>query len=84
MHGEIDDRAPFKNHELAVAELKRLGKAFEAKTYPDEGHGFRNPDNQIDMYRRLEAFFVTASRSLFARSRDDARQGRSRRPEGPH
>ncbi len=58
MHGEIDDRAPYKNHELAVAELTRLGKTFESKTYPDEGHGFRNPDNQIDMYRRLEAFFV--------------------------
>ena len=57
MHGEIDDRAPFKNHVLAVAELKRLGKDFEAKTYPGEGHGFRNPDNQIDMYQRLEAFF---------------------------
>ncbi len=58
MHGELDTRAPFKNHELAVAELKRLGKDFEAKTYPGEGHGFRNPDNQIDMYQRLEAFFV--------------------------
>ena len=58
MHGEADNRAPFKNHELAVAELKRLGKDFEAKTYPGEGHGFRNPDNSIDMYQRLEAFFV--------------------------
>jgi dipeptidyl aminopeptidase/acylaminoacyl peptidase len=58
MHGELDDRAPYKNHELAVAELKRLGKTFEAKSYPGEGHGFRNPDNQIDMYQRLEAFFV--------------------------
>ena len=58
MHGEADNRAPFKNHELAVAELKRLGKDFEAKTYPGEGHGFRNPDNQIDMSQRLEAFFV--------------------------
>jgi dipeptidyl aminopeptidase/acylaminoacyl peptidase len=57
MHGEIDDRAPFKNHELAVAELTRLGKTFEAKSYPNEGHGFRNPDNQIDMYQRLEGFF---------------------------
>jgi dipeptidyl aminopeptidase/acylaminoacyl peptidase len=57
MHGELDDRAPFRNHELAVAELKRLGKTFEAKSYPGEGHGFRNADNQIDMYQRLEAFF---------------------------
>jgi dipeptidyl aminopeptidase/acylaminoacyl peptidase len=58
MHGELDDRAPYRNYELAVAELKRLGKTFESKSYPNEGHGFRNPDNQIDMYRRLEAFFL--------------------------
>jgi dipeptidyl aminopeptidase/acylaminoacyl peptidase len=57
MHGEIDDRAPYKNHQLAVAELTRLGKTFESKSYPNEGHGFRNPDNQIDMYQRLEDFF---------------------------
>jgi len=68
MHGEADNRAPFKNHELAVAELKRLGKDFEAKTYPGEGHGFRNPDNQIDMYQRLEAFFVKHLGSCTPRS----------------
>jgi len=57
MHGEVDDRAPYKNYELAIAELKRLGKNFESKSYPGEGHGFRNPDNSIDMYTRLETFF---------------------------
>lgn len=57
MHGELDDRAPYKNYELAVAELKRLGKTFESKSYPGEGHGFRNADNQIDMYTRVDAFF---------------------------
>jgi dipeptidyl aminopeptidase/acylaminoacyl peptidase len=57
MHGELDDRAPYRNFELAVAELRRLGKDFEAKSYPGEGHGFRNPDNSIDMYTRLEGFF---------------------------
>ncbi len=56
-HGELDDRAPYKNYVLAVAELKKLGKTFESRSYPGEGHGFRNPDNQIDMYTRLEAFF---------------------------
>lgn len=58
-HGELDDRAPYKNYELAVAELKKLGKTFESRSYPGEGHGFRNPDNQIDMYTRLENFFRT-------------------------
>ena len=58
-HGELDDRAPYKNYVLAVAELKKLGKTFESRSYPGEGHGFRNPDNQIDMYTRLENFFKT-------------------------
>jgi dipeptidyl aminopeptidase/acylaminoacyl peptidase len=57
MHGELDDRAPYRNFEIAVAELKRLGKRFEAKSYPGEGHGFRDPNNSIDMYTRLEEFF---------------------------
>ena len=58
MHGERDRRVPFRHYELAVAELKRLGKPFESHGYPEEGHGFRNPDNGIDMYRRLEDFFT--------------------------
>lgn len=56
-HGELDTRAPYKNYVLAVAELKKLGKTFESRSYPGEGHGFRNPDNSIDMYSRVEAFF---------------------------
>ncbi|WP_419161673.1 prolyl oligopeptidase family serine peptidase [Candidatus Palauibacter sp.] len=58
MHGELDRRVPIQNFENAVAEFERLGKRVEVKTYPEEGHGFRNPDNRIDMYSRLEAFFT--------------------------
>lgn len=57
MHGERDIRAPFKNFELAVERLEELGKEYEAVTY-DEGHAFRDPDNLVDMYSRLEAFFA--------------------------
>jgi dipeptidyl aminopeptidase/acylaminoacyl peptidase len=56
MHGEADVRAPFRQYQLAVEILKKHGKTFESKSYPDEPHGFRNPANRIDMYRRLEAF----------------------------
>lgn len=56
MHGERDVRAPFENFELAVERLEELGKVFEAESY-DEGHAFRDPDNLVDMYSRLEAFF---------------------------
>jgi dipeptidyl aminopeptidase/acylaminoacyl peptidase len=57
MHGEADVRAPFRQYELAVEILKKNNKVFESKSYPGEPHGFRNPANRIDMYRRLEAFF---------------------------
>lgn len=57
MHGELDRRVPIQHFQLAVVELEKHGKEFETRTYPDEGHGFRNPDNRIDMYQRLEQFF---------------------------
>lgn len=57
MHGEEDVRAPFRQFEMAVELLEKHGKNFIAHSYPGEPHGFRNPENRIDMYQRLEAFF---------------------------
>jgi dipeptidyl aminopeptidase/acylaminoacyl peptidase len=57
MHGEADVRAPYRQFELVVGILEREGKVFESHSYPDEPHGFRNPMNRVDMYRRLEAWF---------------------------
>ena len=57
MHGEADVRAPYQQYLLAVEILKKTGKTFESKSYPNEPHGFRKPANRIDMYQRLEAFF---------------------------
>ncbi len=57
MHGEADVRAPFRQYEMAVKILKEKGKTFESKSYPNEPHGFRNPQNRVDMYTRLEAWF---------------------------
>jgi len=57
MHGEEDRRVPFRHFELAVERLEKFNKDYESYSYPGEGHGFRNPDNSIDMYSRLEAFF---------------------------
>jgi len=56
MHGESDTIAPFDQFQLASEALKRHGKVFEAHSYPDEPHRFRNPENRVDMYRRLEAW----------------------------
>lgn len=57
MHGEEDVRAPYRQYQLAVKILEEHGKLFESKSYPGEPHGFRNPQNRIDLYQRLEAFF---------------------------
>lgn len=58
MHGEEDRRVPYTHHRIAVAELKRLGKRFEERSYPGEGHGFRDPANRIDLDQRRENFFA--------------------------
>jgi len=56
MHGEADVRAPFRQYQLAVSLLKKHGKTFESKTYPNEPHGFTDPKDRLDMYQRMEAF----------------------------
>ena len=56
-HGDRDVRAPFLNFELAVAAFEEHGIEYEAHTYP-EGHGFREPENRIALYRRVEEFFT--------------------------
>ncbi|MGE0556541.1 MAG: alpha/beta hydrolase family protein, partial [Gemmatimonadales bacterium] len=58
MHGEADVRAPYRQFQLVVDSLRAFGKVFESKSFPDEPHGFRNPANRIELYRRLEAFFA--------------------------
>ena len=56
MHGELDVRAPYRQFEIAVAELERHGKVFESRSYPGETHGL-SATARIDMYRRAEEFF---------------------------
>ena len=55
MHGEEDVRAPFRQYELAVAELRKHGKVFESRSYPGEPHGL-SAAARIDMYKRAEDF----------------------------
>ncbi len=56
MHGEADARAPFRQFAMFVDALKRHGKTFESHSYPNEPHRFRDPDNRVDLYSRLEAW----------------------------
>ena len=56
LHGERDQRVALGESLQLVEALKRLGKTFEFKSYPDEGHGFAHPGNALDGLRRIERF----------------------------
>ena len=47
---------PAQGMELFLA-LRRLGKPAWLVSYPDEGHGLRNPLNRLDWANRMESFF---------------------------
>jgi dipeptidyl aminopeptidase/acylaminoacyl peptidase len=57
MHGEADVRAPFRQYQQAVELLKKYGKDFQSKSFPNEQHGFHIPQDEIEMFQRLETFF---------------------------
>jgi dipeptidyl aminopeptidase/acylaminoacyl peptidase len=56
IHGERDARVHPSESAQFVQALKREGKQFEYKTYPDEGHGFANSANALDALKRIERF----------------------------
>ena len=57
MHGELDRRAPYQQSEELATALRARGNPVEFHSYPDEGHGFRRPENRVHAYGRLLAFF---------------------------
>jgi dipeptidyl aminopeptidase/acylaminoacyl peptidase len=57
-HGELDRRAPYGQALRLVDALKKQGKTFEFFHYPDEQHGIRRPQNYVDAYTRMEAWFA--------------------------
>jgi dipeptidyl aminopeptidase/acylaminoacyl peptidase len=62
-HGGDDRRVPVKHATEFINAAKRAGIKLEEIIYPEEGHGFSNPNNKTDYYARLEKFFA---RSLLA------------------
>jgi dipeptidyl aminopeptidase/acylaminoacyl peptidase len=56
LHGEEDERTPFKGAVEFVAALQKEGKAFDYHWYAKEGHGNAKLENQIDEWNRIEAF----------------------------
>lgn len=56
--GANDVRVTKAESDQLVDALKKAGKEVEYMVAGDEGHGFANPENQIEFYRRMEAFLA--------------------------
>ena len=56
LHGEQDPQVPPQESIEFTAALRKAGKVFEYKTYPREGHGFREREHRLDAYERELAF----------------------------
>lgn len=57
IHGTKDERTPFKGAEEFVKALKNKNKRFEYHWYKKEGHGTVNLENQVDEWKKIDAFF---------------------------
>lgn len=57
LQGANDIRDPKEEAEQAVTVLKKEGKAVDAHSYLDEGHGFAKRENQIDALQRTIEWF---------------------------
>jgi len=56
VHGESDVRVPIINAELVEEELKRLGKPYLKMYKEEEGHGFTQEPNRIELYQAILSF----------------------------
>jgi dipeptidyl aminopeptidase/acylaminoacyl peptidase len=57
LHGDIDPVVPVEQSVRLAEGLAAAGGDVELHVYPGEGHGFRQPEHQLDEYRRMGEFF---------------------------
>jgi dipeptidyl aminopeptidase/acylaminoacyl peptidase len=62
MHGTDDPVVPIAQSEALAARIAESGGDVDFVVYEGEGHGFRQPDNVTDEYRRTEAFLDRVAR----------------------
>ena len=58
VQGANDTRVVQAESDNLVEALRARGVEVEYMVKDDEGHGFLNPDNQIDMYHAVERFLA--------------------------
>jgi dipeptidyl aminopeptidase/acylaminoacyl peptidase len=56
--GKNDPRVTIENANAMVQALRASKREVVYVVYPDEGHGFARPENQIDFYGRVEEFLA--------------------------
>ena len=56
VHGKADDNVRMNQFRAMDGALRDIGKPAEVFLGPGEGHGFSNPDNIAELYRRMETF----------------------------
>ena len=63
VHGRLDWRVPVEHAEILKKELlangKKEGEDFWWMVKGNEGHGFRNEDNKVELYTELDRFFAS-------------------------
>jgi dipeptidyl aminopeptidase/acylaminoacyl peptidase len=57
-HGANDPRVKLVESERIATALQERGMPVEFVVYPDEGHGFNRPENNLDWAARLERFLA--------------------------
>jgi len=58
MHGELDAVVPVRQSRVFAQRVRTAGGDAQLHVYTNEGHGFRNAENQLDEYRRSEDFLA--------------------------
>jgi dipeptidyl aminopeptidase/acylaminoacyl peptidase len=56
--GKNDPRVAIATSDAMVAALRKAERQVTYVVYPDEGHGFARPENQLDFYGRVEEFLA--------------------------
>lgn len=58
LHGELDAVVPVRQSQVFAQRVRTAGGDATLHVYPNEGHGFRQVENQLDEYRRAEDFLT--------------------------
>lgn len=56
--GKNDPRVTIANTEAMISALRKAKREVTYIVYPDEGHGFARPENNLDFYGRVEEFLA--------------------------